>query len=300
MTHTLDATTDPDFVAVDGGGTRCRLALCGAGKHISVEVGSANISTNFNAASLEIIKGLHQLAEAAGHPLEKLSALPAYLGLAGMTGAEIAARLAEVLPFKRLRIEDDRPAALRGALGEQDGMIAHCGTGSFIASQVTDQMRFVGGWGPVLGDPASAQWMGRRALTRSLDVVDGLVPASALSTFLLNHLGGAPGIVAFASRATPAEFGQIAQYVTRHAHDGDALGQSLMQDATDKIVFILNRLGWVDGNALCLTGGIAPHYASYLPANMRACLRPPAGAPLDGAMSLGRAFSQEISTGEQS
>lgn len=300
MIHILDTPKDRSFVAVDGGGTRCRLALSGTENHISVEVGSANISTNFNAASLEIIKGLRLLSEKSGQPLEKISALPAYLGLAGMTGAGIAARLAEVLPFKQLRIEDDRPSALRGALGAQDGMVAHCGTGSFIAAQLNNQMRFVGGWGPVLGDPASAQWVGRRALTRSLDVVDGLVPASALSTYLLDHLGGAPGIVAFASRATPAEFGQIAQYVTRHANDGDTLGQALMQEATDEIVFVLNRLGWVDGNALCLTGGIAPHYASYLPANMRACLRPPAGPPLDGAMSLGRAFADEITTGAQS
>ena len=42
--------------------------------------------------------------------------------------------------------------ALRGALGEKDGIVVHCGIGSFAASRIDGKSRFAGGWGPVLGD----------------------------------------------------------------------------------------------------------------------------------------------------
>lgn len=296
MTKTNDTQSNLTFVAVDGGGTRCRLALCGADGITSVEVGSANISTDFNAATLEIIKGLRRLAGKTGISLERLSQMPTYLGLAGITGPDMARDLAKVLPIKQALIEDDRPSALRGALGKKDGIIAHCGTGSFFAAQTKEDMRFIGGWGPILGDPASAQWVGRRALTRTLDVVDGVLPNSGLSAMLLDRFGGAPGIVAFASRATPVEFGRIAQDITNHAHDGDTLGRALMVEAANKVVTALNMLDWAPGTSICLTGGIGPQYAPYLPDDMRASLSKPAGIPLDGAISLGRIFCQDIAS----
>lgn len=285
-------------IAVDGGGTRCRTALFCAKDAFRpafvVETGSANVSTDFNAATHEIMRGVNEVAARAGLDLSSLADVPAYLGLAGITGPEIANRLAGALPFLRVKVEDDRPAALRGVLGEVDGIVSHCGTGSFIAMQQKGVMRFVGGWGPVLGDPASAQWVGRQALARSLDVVDGLRPASALADQILTDLGNAPGVVRFAAGASPADFGRFAPKVTAHAGQGDALALSILQAGADEIAETLRALGWQAGTRLCLTGGIGPFYASYLPADMRADLADPLGLPLDGAMALAREFSAEI------
>jgi glucosamine kinase len=282
------------ILAVDGGGTRCRIALKSGQDTTVVETGSANVSSDFNRAVAEISTGLATLAERASLPLERLAAIPAYIGLAGVTGAQMAERLSRALPFDRVRIEDDRPAALRGALGEAEGIVAHCGTGSFVAAQIGDQRRIVGGWGPVLGDPASAQWVGRHALTYTLDAADGLAPDTGMARHFLSTLGGTAGIVAFATTARPTDFGALAPVVTEHAKAGDALAIALMDDAAGRLIRIMSQMGWAPGRTICLTGGIGPCYGAHLPERMQQDLKPPLGEPLVGALSLAQDFAKEV------
>lgn len=280
-------------LAVDGGGTRCRLALAEGAAVTSVETGSANVSTDFDGGVREIRDGLTRLAARTGRAADDLARLPAFVGLAGVTGTAIADRLRAALPFTRVRILDDRPAALRGALGDADGVIAHCGTGSFYGARAGGQMRFAGGWGPVLGDEASAQWIGRLALGVTLETVDGRLPASPLSQRLLADLGDAPGIVRFAGQARPTDFGALAPLVTDHAAQGDRLARRVMQAGADEIARALPDIGWTPDQPICLTGGIGPQYAPYLPAAMQAVLTRPAGEPLSGAIALARDLARE-------
>ena len=177
-------------IAIDGGGTQCRLALDDGKSIVAAETGSANVSTDFEGALSEISAGLDSLAERAGLTPESLSRIPAFVGLAGMTGETISKRLRTALPFTHVRIEDDRAAALRGALGEADGAIAHCGTGSFFAAQSQGTMRSAGGWGPVLGDEASAHFVGKAALSMTLKSIDGQCPASPLAERILTDCEG--------------------------------------------------------------------------------------------------------------
>ncbi|WP_421704135.1 BadF/BadG/BcrA/BcrD ATPase family protein [Aliiroseovarius sp.] len=288
-----NAKTYP-IIAVDGGGTRCRIALKRGQDTTVVETGSANVTSNFDGAVAEIEAGLNALAEHSAMSLPRLTAIPAYVGLAGVTGPAIAERLTQALPFDRVVVEDDRPAALRGALGAQDGFVAHCGTGSFIAAQIDGQRRIVGGWGPVLGDPASAQWVGRHALSYTLDAADGLAPNTGMAQHFLSTLGGTAGVVAFAASARPADFGALAPVVTDHAEAGDALAIALMGDAAGLLVRLLTKMGWTPGKTICLTGGIGPSYATHLPAQMQMDLKAPLGEPLSGALSLAREFSTEV------
>ncbi|MGI9390616.1 MAG: BadF/BadG/BcrA/BcrD ATPase family protein [Boseongicola sp.] len=288
----LDVTPD-SVIAVDGGGTKCRLALATPADTRIVEVGAANISTDFDAAVAEISLGLKRLAAETSTGDDQLKSLPAYLGIAGTTGPLLAGRLAQALPLDHTFIEDDRPAALIGALGERDGAIAHCGTGSFLAALANDTIRLGGGWGPVLGDEASAQWVGRKTLAATLNAFDHLAPRTSLVDEMLDHFGSCEAIVAFAARATPAEFGLLAQRTTRSAVDGDTVATTILSEAADYIARALPRLGWTPGKALCLTGGIGPEYSRYLPANLRSSLVDPAGSPLDGAIDLARKFHRD-------
>jgi len=285
----MDITPDP-VIAVDGGGTRCRVALATTADTRIVEVGAANISTDFDAAVAEIALGLKRLATDAGTSEDQLKGLPAYLGIAGTTGPALARRLAGALPLDNVLIEDDRPAALMGALGTRDGAIAHCGTGSFLAASTNGTIRLAGGWGPVLGDEASAQWVGRKSLSATLNALDHLAPHTPLVDEFLEHFGSCEAIVAFAADASPAEFGLLAQRTTKSAADGDTIAISVLSEAADHIARALPRLGWTPGMALCLTGGIGPEFVRYLPANLRSSMVDPAGSPLDGAIDLARKF----------
>ena len=290
---TMTQPTSSIILAIDGGGSRCRIAMERAGEVIRVESGPANVSSNFDGAVAQIHLGLERLSVAAELPLAELYEVPAFLGLAGVVSSEIACRLQHALPLSRPHIEDDRPAALRGALGTADGAIAHCGTGSFLASQIKGTRHIVGGWGQQLGDEGSAQWLGRLALARTLDVVDGLAPATGLSASLLARFSGSAEIVSFASQASPMEFGAFAKDVTRYAKGGDALAIKLMHQGACYIAETLPRIGWTPSHRLCLTGGLAPEYLVYLPEQMQEDLRPPQGDPLSGALALAREFAAQ-------
>jgi len=64
-------------------------------------------------------------------------------------------RLRAALPFARIRIETDAVAAAKGALRDEDGIVAALGTGSVFAAQRGGEVRQIGGWGLVLGDEGS-------------------------------------------------------------------------------------------------------------------------------------------------
>lgn len=285
-----DAST---VIAVDGGGTRCRLVLDGPGGRAMTEAGPANISSDFDAAIAEISTGLAALAQAAGTDLATLRAVPAYVGLAGAVDAGLTARVAAALPLDRVRVEDDRPAALRGALGARDGAIAHFGTGSFFAIQVGGHMRLGGGWGSRLGDEGSAYWIGRAALAATLDMVDELVAPAPLTRELLARFGSAAAIVAHAAHATPAEIGKLARSVTETAAQGDPVARGIMASGADYIVRMAGLMGWKPGMALCLTGGLGPAYRDHLPPAFVDALVAPAGEPIEGGLELARAFAAE-------
>lgn len=289
MTESLNSAV----LAVDGGGTRCRVACEVSGIIQSVETGAANVSTDFDASIRQIQAGFAQMAQMLGVGQQDLVRLPSFVGLAGVTDDRIAGRVEEALGLVRARVQDDRPAALRGALGEQDGLIVHCGTGSFIASQKDSVMRFAGGWGPVLGDEASAQWVGRRALAETLNAVDDVQASSALTQELMAEFGGAAGIVDFAGGAAPTEFGALAPKVTSAAVSGDVVARRVMHAGAAYVTEMAHRLGWRHQMAICLTGGIAPHFAEYLPADMQSALQRPLGEPLAGALALAKEVQNE-------
>ncbi|MEM9583704.1 MAG: BadF/BadG/BcrA/BcrD ATPase family protein [Pseudomonadota bacterium] len=277
---------DTPVLAIDGGGTRCRFALADGADCRIIEGGSANASTDFDNAVRCLREGIQTLADRAGVGLDRLYQLPAFVGLAGLTGEVLSAQMAAALPLQNARYADDRLAALRGALGRRDGLLAHCGTGSFFAAQFAGRQRLAGGWGSVLGDEASAQWIGRKALNTLLQQVDGFIEATPLTNDLLTQFHDSAAVVEFSRRASPAAFGALAPQVSAYAERGDLAAIKIMQSGADHIASDLRRLGWQPGLTVCLTGGIGPQYASYLPDDMAPDLIEPLGQPLDGAIAL--------------
>lgn len=277
-------------LAVDGGGSSSRMAVESAGRTIVVEAGPANVSTDVKAAARTLDEALDRLAARASVPREALVCLPAYLGLAGVVGPEDAEAIRALLPFHGARIEDDRHAAVEGALGPvKDGALAHCGTGSFFGHRADGDTRLAGGWGHRLGDEGSATWLARCALNAALAAHDGLLPPSGLTQRLTRQFGSARGIVGFSLEARPAEWGALAPAITEAAGERDPVARRIMKDGAARIAATLKAMGWRPGERLCLTGSVGPHYAHYLPAAFRDAVSDPEGTPIDGALALARA-----------
>ena len=119
---------------------------------------------------------------------------------------------------------------------------------------------------------------------------------SALAEHLLSEFRHSAGIVGFAGKAKPSEFGALAPRVTEYAGRGDALAIEVMRDGAAEITRGLRHVGWRRGLAVCLTGGIGPYYADYLPDELRNDLIHRVGEPLEGAISLALEFAKETLT----
>ncbi len=278
-------------IAIDGGGTRCRFALAQPGQRILVEAGPANATSDFRATIDCMMSGLTALANEANVSVDSLYNLPAFVGLAGVKSRETIDRLTQALPLTQPFYAEDRLAAVRGAIGTQNGFLVHCGTGSFFAVQMDAHQRFAGGWGSVLGDEASAQWVGRQALILTLQHVDGFLPASTLAQELLARFEGTDGILNFASQATPDQFGSLAPMVTEQARSGDVIGKQVMQTAASYIATGLDQMGWTTDMPICFSGGIGPECTAYLPSEKQAAIIEPRGTPIDGAIELAFEFA---------
>ena len=66
------------ILAVDGGGSTCRVALEHAGSRHVVSLGAANVTSDFDGAVARITEGLQAVAQAAGLSPEALRACPAW------------------------------------------------------------------------------------------------------------------------------------------------------------------------------------------------------------------------------
>ncbi len=277
----------PDLFAADGGGTACRFALLHDGCRYEAQLGAANVSTDRDGAIETLRDGIARLCDAAGIDRSSLGRARAHFGLAGAVSEADAKAVADALAIGRVVVADDRMSSMTGALGNSDGAVIAVGTGSFVGRCVAGACRFVGGWGPTLGDEASGAWLGRTLLAEVLHAVDGLTAASDLTAATLKRFGDDPNnIVRFARTAPAGAFAEHAPRIVAAARNGDPAARRLMVSGAGYLTRALGVLGWQPGEKLCLLGGVGPHYADYLDEDTAASIADPLGSALDGALTL--------------
>lgn len=280
---------DPVIIAVDGGGSGCRAAIGTRTKGILAQTtgGPANATSDPRGAVQNVLTAVQRAAEQASVPTLALGNAVAHLGLAGVMSAQQGQAVAQALPFASCTVTDDRPTTAAGALGGADGFVAAIGTGSFVGRSAGGVFHAVGGWGLALSDQASGAWLGREALVRVLLAHDKVGLPSALTDGLMAHFGDDPNaIVGFSQTATPADYAALAPHVVDAAQAGDPMARGIMEQGAGYIGAALTALGYTKGDPLCLTGGIGPHYATYLSAAVQQVVIPAAGTALDGAFAL--------------
>ena len=276
------------MVAVDGGGTGCRVAVGTAAQGIVAQAkGSpANVATAFDAAVGNIQHAVGEALEKAGWSDSPFEDMRAHVGVAGANSKEMMARVAQAFPYGQCTASGDRETTVVGALEQADGYVVSLGTGTIIARQQAQVVRTVGGWGFHLSDQAAGAWLGRRLLEEVLLAEDGLEPHSALTGQTLNDFGGVQQVVDFAAQARPGAFAKLAVHVASAAESGDAVGQRLMEEGARYIERGLTALGYVSGDLLILSGGLGPSYERWLGSSYTQTLAPQKGAALDGAFAM--------------
>jgi glucosamine kinase len=287
-------------IGCDGGGSGCRVVISDASGKVLAQAagGFANVTTDFDQALCSLRAALADAAGQLGLALHDLAGAVGHFGLAGVQSEHAAAKAAAALPCPKVRVTEDRLVAVIGALGDADGVLLALGTGTIIAAQRGGVMRHVGGWGLQLSDQASGAWLGRGLLKQILLCQDGLGPHSDLTRCSFAEFGHDPGaLVRFAASASPADYARFAPAVVQAAQAGDAIGLALMQRGAAYLGQAIAAIGYAPGDAVCLTGGVGPQYAPYLPAAVREAIVPPKGSALDGALVL--ALAQAASAGKE-
>jgi glucosamine kinase len=277
------------YLGVDGGGTGCRAVVTDASGRVlgRGEGASANIWTDPEGARANILAAVDAALAGQGGGPESLHAV---LGLAGANVAEAAARLTRHLPFAKVWVESDAVIALKGALGEADGIVATLGTGSVFGVQRAGVVRIIGGWGFQIGDQGSGARMGRSLLEAALLAHDGLGEGSPLAAAVVAEVGGPTGLVAFARDARPADYARFVPRVIDAAASGDVVAAAVLADAEAAVGAAIDRLQ--DGEALpvCFLGGLGPIFATRLAGRYAGLIRAPLGTALDGALAMARAL----------
>lgn len=276
------------LLGLDGGGTGCRAVLTDAAGAVlgRAEGGPANIMSDPEGA----VAALTACAQAAlgGHDPAQVTAV---LGLAGANTSGAGDWLPPLLPFARARVVQDAVTAAAGALGAHDGIVAAMGTGSVFIRQLGGQVVTIGGWGPILGDEGSGNWLGRRFLAQVLRASDGLAAETPLTRATIARHGGRAGIVGFARAATGADFAAEVRHIQTSLDDPAA--QQLLDDAARIVAQSIAVLQQDQALPVVFTGGLGPLYAGLLAGQWDQ--RAPLGTPLDGALRLARAWAEAAS-----
>lgn len=280
-------TRDALYLGIDGGGSGCRAALADAGGRVLGEGqgGPANVVSDPDTALASVLTAAWAAMAAAGEG-DDLSRLTAVLGLAGANVAEAAASFRARLPFGSSRVENDVTVAVKGALGVGDGIVAAIGTGSIFGVQRDGAVRLAGGWGLILGDHGSGARIGRDLYEAALLAHDGFVAKTPLLARILREMGSPDAIVAFARRASPADFARSAPLVL--AAPDDPAARRILAEADAAIIRALDTLLADGAIPIVFTGGLGPTFAARLGHRYPTLVRPARGSALDGALALAR------------
>lgn len=287
------------FLAIDGGGSRCRARLESAdgrllGRGLS---GPASMRFGFETVRQAIMAATRQALDEANLQDEALSHVFAGIGLAG-TGQRGARETLEAWrhPFAGAWFEGDATLALLGAFGGGEGGIVIAGTGSIGLSYQSKTVR-VGGYGFPVSDEGSGADIGLDALRHALRTLDGRAEASALTRELLAGFGDDLASVSdWIEHATATDYAALAPIVVRHADEGDIAAARIMGAAATAIAELVEALYAKNVPQVALAGGLAEIVKPYLPDAVAARLVAPQGDAMAGGILLARRKRQEAAS----
>lgn len=234
-------TGDGPIAVVDGGGTHCRVAVCGRdGEMLSYARGGP---TNARAVGDE--SALRSLVNTLDRALQSARLAGTSVDLCVVTSAAVdtvshaewiaAGVIAGVLPNGQVAVVPDSLScwAVTNDLGPAVAVIA--GTGSVVLAGDKDLGTWhrLGGWDYLLGDEGSGYGLGRAALREALRVSEGRSNAQALAQAVLqalevSHADEIPDAV-HKPAVDKARIARLAPEVLRLASQNDSCAVALLR-----------------------------------------------------------------------
>ena len=278
------------FLGIDGGGSKTaslvgnEVAILGTGLSGTCKI--QRVEPLVAAEALE--SSIAQACRAAGIAPSQIQ--NACLGLAGASDRRIAAWAQDVIArvmagdtgaaknevarnevAKRITVVGDHVIAHEAAFGGEPGVLIIAGTGSIVYGvDARGATARAGGWGPVVSDEGSGNWIGRKAVAVCLRPdLDRNVAAGRANTDCLRNAIMALWRVkgnselAYAANATPPpDFAGLYPLVLQSAEEGDQISRDLLGAAGRELAELAHQVIdslWSQSEVvkLALVGGVA-------------------------------------------
>jgi N-acetylglucosamine kinase-like BadF-type ATPase len=288
-------------IGLDAGGTKTVGLLADESGTVlrDARAGGGNLTTE---GELGVEKVLFQVIDALDPPAPVEAVC---LGIAGAdrpAHREVVREMLARLGFRRrVRVVHDAVVALAAGAPDGVGLVIIAGTGS-VAYGVDPEGRTArsGGWGWLLGDEASAFWLGHAAVRQGIRGADGRGPETSLYERICRRVGaGSPQDLAdwfYAQDRPRTGVAELAGLVEEAAGEGDRAAAALLDQAADHLAraarAVAGRLTLPEPYPLVLAGGTFRACPSLQP-RLEACLELSrarverlAGEPARGAVTL--------------
>ncbi len=282
----------PYYLGIDGGGTRSRAKIFDEyGQCLGMaEAGAANVATACEQAKHSILEvSIQAIKNASISGLTQLNELHVAAGLAGanVTSAELELK-AWQHPFASFSFASDLQTAVVGAHAGEEGALLIVGTGSCAASWHRNELVQYGGHGFILGDKGSGAWLGRQAVSHTLECLDGVVAPTAVSQRICEFLqfNTTNEFVECFHQAAPSRFGELSPVIMQLANDNEATALQIVRDGAGYLSGIARKaLAHCEGK-LALCGGVASAMLPFLANDVQKAIVPVAHSPEWGGIYL--------------
>ncbi|WP_175405066.1 BadF/BadG/BcrA/BcrD ATPase family protein [Salinimonas lutimaris] len=287
------------YLGVDGGGTKCKARLEDAHGRLIGEAlaGPCNPAQDENTARLSVLQAVTTIISQAGLSETIFASTTACLGMAGVNIPRYYT-LAQhwQLPFANTKITTDLHIACRGAHNGQHGAILITGTGSSAFVENPPNHASFGGHGFPLGDKSGGAWLGWKALSLTLETLDGVHPPNAIAESICHSLGlhTASDIVGAALHYRPADYGRLAPLIIELCEGNCPQAVAVAREGADYLTMIIKQLQRYKPARIAHIGGLASFWQTWLPDSVSTLLTPASDSPESGAVALARHYQEEL------
>jgi len=158
------------------------------------------------------------------------------IGIAGISGQSVAESMRDLLSkivSGEIKVMGDMMIALEAAFGDSPGVVVIAGTGSiaFGRNQRGDTAR-AGGWGPMISDEGSGEWIGRQAISQAMRSYDEGASTRLIAEVLeIWRVATRDEIATLANASPPPDFAQLFPAVLKSAAQHDSLSKEILTGA---------------------------------------------------------------------
>ena len=226
----------PYYLGVDGGGTKTKFLLSDEkGKLLrQCEEGPCNVvNMSREAVSAVLTKGIASVCDGIS-PQQ----IYAFFGIAGAASdkTDVLGPLLKRFGFAAYSYGSDAQNIISAGLRGRDGIIAIMGTGSSIFSSRGGTVSRIGGYGHLLGDPASGYEIGKDALHAILAEADGSgAPTRMTSLFEEKEGRGVFDALSEFYKQGKPYIASFAPLAFEGARQGDAVAKQILADNIRRI-----------------------------------------------------------------